>query len=139
MEKVCLGKLCETITAYLSHPEAVMPLVLAGKPGIGKTEVIRKALGSMCLRHRELWELLDRDPDSVDEVDVVLVHTQDPDRVRLDLGSAVSFQARYRIPVIVSTPVTDESDPVWKQFEGRVIPVICQQLFEQFAAWAADT
>lgn len=139
MEKVCLGKLGETIIAYLSHPEAGMPLVLAGKPGMGKTEVLKKTLGSMCLRHRELWELLDRDPDGVDEVDVVLVHTQDPDRVRLDLGSAVSFQARYRIPVIVSMPVADESDPVWKQFEGRVIPVFCQQLFEQFAAWAADT
>ena len=139
MEKVCLGKLGETITAYLSHPEAVMPLVLAGKPGIGKTEIIRKTLGSMCLRHRELWDLLDRDPDGADEVDVVLVHTQDPDRVRLDLGSAVSFQARYRIPVIVSTPVADESDPVWKQFEGKVIPVICQQVFEKFAAWAGET
>lgn len=139
MEKVCLGKLGETITAYLSHPEAVMPLVLAGKPGIGKTEIIRKTLGSMCLRHRELWDLLDRDPDGADEVDVVLVHTQDPDRVRLDLGSAVSFQARFGIPVIVSTPVADESDPVWKQFEGRVIPVICQQVFEKFAAWAGET
>ena len=139
MEKVCLGRLGETITAYLSHPEAVMPLVLAGKPGIGKTEIIRKTLGSMCLRHRELWDLLDRDPDGADEVDVVLVHTQDPDRVRLDLGSAVSFQARYRIPVIVSTPVADESDPVWKQFEGKVIPVICQQVFEKFAAWAGET
>ena len=139
MEKVCLGKLGETITAYLSHPETVMPLVLAGKPGIGKTEIIRKTLGSMCLRHRELWDLLDRDPDGADEVDVVLVHTQDPDRVRLDLGSAVSFQARFGIPVIVSTPVAEESDPVWKQFDGRVIPVICQQVFEKFAAWAGET
>ncbi len=139
MEKVCLGKLGETITAYLSHPEAVMPLVLAGKPGIGKTEVIRKALGSMCLRHRELWELLDNDPGSVDEADVVLVHTLDPDRVRLDLGSAVSFQARFGIPVIVSTPVADETDPVWRQFEGKVIPVFCQQVFGEFAAWAEDT
>lgn len=139
MEKTCLGKLGETITAYLSNPGVTMPLVLAGKPGIGKTEIIRKTLGSMCLRHRELWDLLDREPDGADEVDVVLVHTQDPDRVRLDLGSAVSFQARFGIPVIVSTPVADESDPVWKQFEGRVIPVFCQQLFEQFAAWAGDT
>ena len=63
-----------------------MPLVLARKPGIGKTEAIRKALGSMCLRHREFWDLLDRDQDGVDEVDVVLVHTLDPDRVRLDLS-----------------------------------------------------
>lgn len=139
MEKTCLGKLGETITAYLSNPGVTMPLVLAGKPGIGKTEVIKKTLGSMCLRHRELWDLLDRDPDGADEVDVVLVHTQDPDRVRLDLGSAVSFQARFGIPVIVSTPVADESDPVWKQFEGRVIPVICQQVFEKFAAWAGET
>ena len=139
MEKVCLGKLGENITAYLSHPEAVMPLVLAGKPGIGKTEVIRNTLGSMCLRHRELWDLLDRDPEGIDEVDVVLVHTQNPDRVRLDLGSAVSFQARYHIPVIVSTPVADESDPVWKQFEGKVILVFCKQFFEKFAAWAEDT
>lgn len=139
MEKVCLGKLGETITAYLSHPEAAMPLVLAGKPGIGKTEVIKKTLGSMCLRHRDLWELLDHEPDKMDDVDVVLVHTLDPDRVRLDLGSAVSFQSRFDIPVIVSTPVVDESDPVWKQFEGKVIPVFCQQIFEKFAVWAEDT
>ena len=116
-----------------------MPLVLAGKPGMGKTEVLKKTLGSMCLRHRELWNILDRDPDSTAEVDVILVHTLDPDRLRLDLGSAVSFQACYRIPVIVSTPVADESDPVWKQFEGRVIPVICQQVFEKFAVWAEGT
>ena len=139
MEKTCLGKLGEAITAYLSNPGVTMPLVLAGKPGIGKTEVIKKTLGSMCLRYRELWDLLDRNPDNVDEVDVVLVHTLDPDRVRLDLGSAISFKARFGIPVIVSTPVADEDDSVWKQFEGKVIPVICQQVFGTFAEWAEDT
>lgn len=139
MEKICLGKLGETIVAYLSNPGAAVPLVLAGKPGIGKTEVVKKTLGSMCLRHRELWDLLDRDQECMDEVDAVLVHTLDPDRVRLDIGSAISFQARSGIPVIVSTPVSDESDPVWKQFDGKVIPVFCQQIFGKFAAWAEDT
>ncbi len=139
MEKVCLGKLGETITAYLSNPGVTMPLVLAGKPGMGKTEVIKKTLCSMCLRHRELWSLLDSDSVDVDDVDVALVHTLDPDRVRLDLGSVIAFQARFGIPVIVSTPVADETDPVWKQFEGKVIPVDCQQAFGKFADWAEDT
>ena len=98
-----------------------------------------KTRPSLCLRHRELWELLDNDSDSVNEADVVLVHTLDPDRVRLDLGLAVSFQARFGIPVIVCTPVADETDPVWKQFEGKIVPVFCQQVFEKFVAWAEDT